>query len=346
MRTMFRRLCVFALLTIAACPNSSSDDEDGGTLDTGAGRDAGGARDTGVAMDSGARDMGVAMDSGARDTGVVEDTGVASDSGVPVDSGTAADAGSTDRGVLEDTGPASDSAVEDLGVIGDAGTSSDAGALDDAGTPDAGDPCAACSVHATCTSSTATCTCKPGFTGDGMSCVDVAGALAGLRWELPCTSGDLGNHVCNTIAPTTTSTTLAGASSELYDVVLRFRGVVEQKTYVGGMNDGAYFQIGGADDGGGFNVYRLSISDPAENYFLNRGASNIYNCFAIDYTATIRVRGGATVTLAADSFDGREIQNVDVNGVPIVVPDVPPAPAAIDGQFVQMDVLSVTAVIP
>jgi hypothetical protein len=39
-----------------------------------------------------------------------------------------------------------------------------------------------------------------------------------------------------------------------------------------------------------------------------------------------------------------EIKNLDAQGTPAVVPGVPPAPAAFDGQFIQMDVVSVERV--
>ena len=68
-------------------------------------------------------------------------------------------------------------------------------------------------------------------------------------------------------------------------------------------------------------------------------------CHPIDATFTVRVRAGATVVLFASSVDGRrsQIRNRDDAGVAIVPPDVAPAPGAFDGQFLQLDVLSVSA---
>ncbi|HEY0253423.1 MAG TPA: hypothetical protein VGC41_17940, partial [Kofleriaceae bacterium] len=62
---------------------------------------------------------------------------------------------------------------------------------------------------------------------------------------------------------------------------------------------------------------------------------------ALDYQHVVPIDGGATVTLTADPQDGAEVQNIDTSGTPIVVPDIAPAPAAYDGQFVQMDVISI-----
>ena len=169
----------------------------------------------------------------------------------------------------------------------------------------------------------------------------VAGALDGLRWELPCIA-DEGGNVCtaNTAAPQTATITGSGH----YNVTLRFRGVIEQRTYTGGTVADSYF-VTDADTpntGDTFNIYALTVSSPAHVYYVNDGTSNIYNAFAIDYMETIPLDGGATATLTADPVNGAEIENLDPNNTPIVVPDIAPAPAAFNGQFVQMDVISVS----
>ncbi|MCC6749967.1 MAG: hypothetical protein IT371_20040 [Deltaproteobacteria bacterium] len=231
----------------------------------------------------------------------------------------------------------------------DTGPKADAGPKGDTLAPaDAGDPCAkaGCSTNATCAipdGGAAKCTCKPGYEGDGKTCTDVAATLSGLRWDLPCTSGTSDGTACTTSPKVTHSATLGGASSKTYLVELRFRGVVEQKTYNGGTNDGALWQVGGTPAGDTYNIYALALSDPKETYYLNRGASLITRCFSLDYTKTIEVKGGAKVELVAESLDNREIINKDDKGQPIVVPGVPPDPKPYDGQFVQMDVVSVKA---
>jgi hypothetical protein len=85
------------------------------------------------------------------------------------------------------------------------------------------------------------------------------------------------------------------------------------------------------------------ISNPPQQYFLNAGASGTLYCFGVDYTETVQIAAGATVTLTADPVDAVSAFNQDANGSPIVVPGIPPAPDAYDGQFLQMDVVSVTA---
>jgi hypothetical protein len=170
---------------------------------------------------------------------------------------------------------------------------------------------------------------------------DVGGRLNGLRWELPCREPRTANVVCTCDNDRVVSTSFGGAPGDRYLVTLRFRGVVETKDYVGGVAVGEYFQIGGTprrDDN--WNAYALEISSPPGTYYINRGVTGLYRCFAIDYTAVVRVDGGATLTLRSSAYDGREIMNVDERGLPFVIPGVPPAPSPYDGQFIQVDVVA------
>jgi len=195
----------------------------------------------------------------------------------------------------------------------------------------------------TSSGSTGSGACPTGYVDQGGSCVDVAASLNGLRWELPCTDSHSGPG-CDTLsAPVSTATTLGGASGTTYDVVLRFRGVIEQRTYSGGTQDG-YWYVGGdtPDRADPFDIYSLSISSPPQQYYVNAGTSFQNNCFSVDYTETVQMDAGAWVTLTADPVEGTEISNRDPNGAPLVVPGIAPAPAAYDGQFLQVDVVSTT----
>jgi hypothetical protein len=48
--------------------------------------------------------------------------------------------------------------------------------------------------------------------------------------------------------------------------------------------------------------------------------------------------------LSVDPVDALEAPNVDQQNKPIVIPVIPPAPIAFDGQFLQLDVESVKTV--
>jgi hypothetical protein len=160
---------------------------------------------------------------------------------------------------------------------------------------------------------------------------------------MPC-AGEDPDGVCSAGKDTTdTSATLSGTDGTTYAITVRFRGVVEQMSYQGGTKE-EYWYVGGSKAGGSYNIYRLDVSTPEQHFFLNAGESGISRCFEIDYTRTIEVEAGATVTLSADAQDGRLISNQNENGEPIVVTDVPPAPDSYNGQFIQVAVESVEEV--
>ncbi len=206
--------------------------------------------------------------------------------------------------------------------------------------------------------STATSPCEAGSVLSNGQCVNVAGTLAGLRWELPCT--DTESPICQTEVDggdvQVVSTTLGGAPGQAYAVTLHFRGVVEMKTYAGGeagapqtagaegLANAQFFVSGGADNGDSANLYELQVSDPPSVYFLNSAVTYGGNVWWLDYSVTIPMKAGATITMTANAVDSREVANVNgVDGGPVLVPGVPPYPRGYDGQFIQMDVVSVVA---
>jgi hypothetical protein len=189
--------------------------------------------------------------------------------------------------------------------------------------------------------------CASGAACDTGQCVEVAGALSGLRWELPCTAAH-GAVNCACPATDIKHATLAGTAGKNYSVTLHFRGIVEEKTYAGGTAGQAtgganstLFISGGTPAGDTWNIYSLGVSSPAQTFYLNAGASGTDQTRLIDYRATITMASGALVTLTANSVESAETFNRDGSGAPVIVTGVPPAPLAYDGQFVQVDVESV-----
>ncbi len=183
-------------------------------------------------------------------------------------------------------------------------------------------------------------TCTPGQILDGNECKDVATSLQGLRWEIPC-KPHKGGDTCTTAVDKPVKTAqLAGAQGTTYDVTLHFRGVVEQDAYKGGTAEDLWY-TGGKSASGSYNIYSLQVSDPPQTYYLNAGKDGIRHTWPLDYEKTVKMAAGATVTLAADAQDHKQITNRDDKGKPVIVPDVPPAPEAFDGQFIQMDVTKV-----
>ena len=183
------------------------------------------------------------------------------------------------------------------------------------------------------------CVCASGYVLDGGSCENIAVVLGGLRWDLPCATAHAGDG-CGASAKVMTSHSLGGSPETTYDVTLRFRGVVEYVTVTGGQLDGV-FCTGGTPELVGYNTYSMKVSAPSQTYYLNAGHSGPRRCFPVDYTETVPMRGGAVVTLVGDPVDTAQILNIDGDGGTSVVPGVAPYPAAYDGQFLQMDVISV-----
>jgi regulation of enolase protein 1 (concanavalin A-like superfamily) len=180
-----------------------------------------------------------------------------------------------------------------------------------------------------------------------------AAALDGYRFEFPVVGempenpkeGADGDSALVKGDPMTTDNfkavkTFGGETGKRYQVTLRFRGVVEPMMYKDGTKDGDYFYIGGEPDNGTYNIYKIGISSPESHYFLNRQDKVGHQIFTIDYTKTIEIDGGATVTLSGDGQNGRLITNFKK----LVVPDVAPAPKPFHGQFVQIDVVDVVEV--
>jgi hypothetical protein len=221
---------------------------------------------------------------------------------------------------------------------GDVGATSGGSEVDSTG---AGDPCAVdnggCDDDATCSiddHGEVVCTCHEGFEGDGSECT-VVPALEMLRWELPC-GVDLG-LTCSADMNAMDSAVLVGEPGVIYAVELRIRGVLEQKAYSGGMDDGFWYEGGDPVFDAGWNATSLVISDPPQVFRYNNGPSSVWECVLVDVTRTVYVTAGATVSISVDTGNAIIVDND--SGV--VVPDVDPAPEAFDGQFAQVDIVSI-----
>lgn len=217
------------------------------------------------------------------------------------------------------------------------------GTSDDAGdTTGPADACAVdnggCDEDAVCTvedDGTVACACPDGFDGDGQECT-VVPMLETLRWELPC-GADLGD-TCSADTSAMDSAVLVGEPGVLYDVELRIRGVLEQKAYIGGVDDGAWYSGGDPLPDAGWNSTELTISDPAQLYRYNNGPSSVWECVEVDITHVVKMSAGATISISVENDNAIMIDN---DGG-IVVADIEPAPEAFDGQFAQADAVSIT----
>jgi hypothetical protein len=181
----------------------------------------------------------------------------------------------------------------------------------------------------------------------------VVSALDGYRFEFPCRDpmpenpkpGADGISARMTDDPKTNDKftdikTFGGEAGKRYRVTLRVRGVVEPMMYKDGQQIGERFYIGGVPNNKTYNIYQLSVSSPAQHFFFNRDDKVGHHIFTIDYTATIEIDGGATLTFHGDGQNGHMITNF----AKLVIPDVVPAPKPYNGQFIQLDVVDVVIV--
>lgn len=74
---------------------------------------------------------------------------------------------------------------------------------------------------------------------------------------------------------------------------------------------------------------------------MNSGASTLTYCVEADYLATVQADTGAVFTLTLNPVDAVQNFNYDVGGNPIGIDDLPPYPQTYNGQFLQMDLVSV-----
>ncbi|HET9960546.1 MAG TPA: hypothetical protein VFQ61_39015 [Polyangiaceae bacterium] len=182
-----------------------------------------------------------------------------------------------------------------------------------------------------------------GASGQGGTINDpkLAGDFDGALIAYPCGAAhsgfDCDNIGCKNGQVTHTQTfKMGGVSGTVYDVTFRVRGVVEAYNYVGGTRDAGndsinktrdLFLRGGAPQPGGANgydydVYELNVSPPVSGapatYFLNSvsnaenphtSSATLHLSFDIDYTKTIQVGGGATITVKQYDSNCKSVMN-------------------------------------
>lgn len=171
---------------------------------------------------------------------------------------------------------------------------------------------------------------------------ETAVSLNGARWELPCdTEAYNRTHGCTLVnGIVDKDVKLGGQEGQEYIVKLRFRGVVEPMMYKEGAISpiDSHYYVGGLPNNSDYNIYRLKIEKPASVYYLNRADNTSGPTFAIDYTTEVTIAANSSVNLYANIQNGSSI----ANSAKVTVPEVAAGAAGEYGQFVQMDVISVT----
>lgn len=153
-----------------------------------------------------------------------------------------------------------------------------------------------------------------------------------------------------------TTLTFGGDPQSTYKVTLRFRGVTEGHTFSDSNNQKIatvtlvpYFldSAQGHPNQDDHALFSIDVAQPQKIYYANAfstvdGAAD-HRVYPLDYMADITVQGGASVTLKFADGNNIQTQNLDFanDAGPFVVDGVPPA-AGFDGEFLQIDVVSVT----
>jgi hypothetical protein len=248
----------------------------------------------------------------------------------------ASDGGSSGAG----TGGSSSGGKAEAGSGGVAGSSSAAGGSGSGGRVGAGGATAggggASGGNAGSTGSSGN-----GGAGGASSDTTIAGKLDGALITYPCGTGhsgfDCDNVGCSNGKVTHTQTfQIGGDSGSTYNLTFRVRGIVEAYNYVGGTRDAGdasitknpdLFLRGGAAQpagasGSDYDVYELDVSPAVPNspntYFLNSvtnaenphtSGTTLHLSFAIDYTKTIPVMGGGTITVKQYDSNCKSVMN-------------------------------------
>lgn len=188
--------------------------------------------------------------------------------------------------------------------------------------------------------------CDPAAACEG-TCVPVAEALKGWRVELPCTgSGAFGYCDCpdNRV---TKEITLTGTPGKSYRLLVRFRGVVEQKEIVGSPTSGGavglnatFFVQNGNPKNDDWTLLQLDVASPESRFYLNRGASGHDYSDVFDYIGPITVAAGTKLTLSLEPYDRYQSPARSNSGANLTAPGL----AFFNGELVQLDVVSATLV--
>ena len=141
------------------------------------------------------------------------------------------------------------------------------------------------------------------------------------------------------------SVVFGGEAATTYSLTLRVRGIWEPTFISGGEAPDAElpFKIGGEVAEGNaidYQQFFITVSDPAETYWLNDYQYTAHDIHKADYEITIPVVGGASVTVVMNDGNERQIANYPEE----IFDDLPPYDQEpTKGQLLQLQVVSVSA---
>ncbi len=218
--------------------------------------------------------------------------------------------------------------VDSSGAGADSGDGSTSG-VDPCADPGACDPDASCAPDAT--GLQPVCTCAPELIGDGQLCTTVP-TLPVLRVDVPC-GVDADEGQCEA-TNASEEVVLEGEPGQRFRVTLWIRGVVEEKPYTCAQRDGNWCTKGDGQAGDNRSDTELAIGMPPLAVRLNHGQGEA--CVLVDMQHDVVIESGALVSLQIDPRNDEQRRNDDG----LVVPALDPAPAAFDGQFLQVEAIA------
>ncbi len=202
-----------------------------------------------------------------------------------------------------------------------------------------------------------------GAEASGGSALPMAGAASGgaqgellvvgahYRLEIPCTSRDDDIQHCFEDPRASKLLSVNGDPQSIYKVTLHVRGLTEPYTFsdlngqpLSTPTPGPYFldSTQAKPDDTFYGLFWLDVQKPVRSYYANvfyttEGDFHI-RLFALDYMAEVAIQGSHTMSLNYRDANDHQVANLD----DVVVPGVPPAPGAFDGQFLDLEVVSIT----
>jgi hypothetical protein len=200
--------------------------------------------------------------------------------------------------------------------------------------PIAGTPCPDGQCPAPLVCSPASMTCEMTAIDASQPGLPSFSELSGQQWLMPCTAAP--NPTLCDCADATKLVTVGGTPGVTYTATVRIRGVVERGTYASGSASGMWY-VGGAAANTFLTVGELTVSSPAQHYFINNIAAGSGLQF-LDYQVSLPIDGGATVTLFMSGLDARCV----ADSTTAVIAGVTTTPSPYLGQFAQIDIVQVT----
>lgn len=180
----------------------------------------------------------------------------------------------------------------------------------------------------------------------------VAQSIAGFRWEVPCKSNAfVTEELCPADRMLTQMRTFGGDPNVTYEVEVRLRGIIEPHTFtaldgkrLSTVTPAPYMvdSTAAKPDDIPYALFMIDVPQPKVTYYFNAfhtiDGEFHHQLLPVDYTVKLKIQGGSMLRMAYTDGNTEQVANFKR----VVVPGIPPAPQPYNGQFLQLDVVSVS----